>query len=105
RDGRLAWLGPNLWGSPYEPTPILQIRFRGRRKLLCACRVFLRQRLGASARLRVVRAEGFGLANVELNVPVKPETVFQSGSVAKQFTAAAVMMLVEEGKIGLDDPL
>jgi len=54
---------------------------------------------------KVVRAEGFGLANVELNVPVKPETVFQSGSVGKQFTATAVMMLVEEGKIGLDDPL
>lgn len=52
-----------------------------------------------------IRAEGFGLANVELNVPVKPETIFQSGSVGKQFTAAAVMMLVETGKIGLDDPI
>lgn len=45
------------------------------------------------------------MANVELQVPVKPETIFQSGSVGKQFTATAVMMLVEEGKIGLDDPL
>lgn len=54
---------------------------------------------------KVVQAEGFGLANVELQVPVKPETVFQSGSVGKQFTATAVMMLVEEGEIGLDDPL
>ena len=54
---------------------------------------------------RIVRAEGFGLANVELQVPVKPETIFQSGSVGKQFTATAVMMLVEEGKVGLDDPL
>jgi CubicO group peptidase (beta-lactamase class C family) len=52
-----------------------------------------------------IRAEGFGLANVELNVPVKPETIFQSGSMGKQFTATAVMLLVEEGKIGLDDPL
>ena len=52
-----------------------------------------------------VQAEGFGLANLELQVPVKPETVFQSGSVGKQFTATAVMMMVEEGKIGLDDPL
>jgi CubicO group peptidase (beta-lactamase class C family) len=49
--------------------------------------------------------KGYGLANVEHNVPVKPETIFQSGSVGKQFTAFAVMMLVEEGKIGLDDPL
>lgn len=54
---------------------------------------------------KIIRAEGFGLANVELQVPVKPETIFQSGSVGKQFTATAVMMLVEEGKIGLDDPL
>jgi CubicO group peptidase (beta-lactamase class C family) len=54
---------------------------------------------------KIVRSEGFGLANVELQVPVKPETIFQSGSVGKQFTATAVMMLVEEGKIGLDDPL
>lgn len=54
---------------------------------------------------KIVTAEGFGLANVELQVPVKPETVFQSGSVGKQFTATAVMMLVEEGKIGLDDSL
>jgi CubicO group peptidase (beta-lactamase class C family) len=54
---------------------------------------------------QIVRAEGFGLANVELQVPVKPETVFQSGSMGKQFTATAVMMLVEEGKVALDDPL
>lgn len=54
---------------------------------------------------KIVKAEGFGLANVELQVPVKPETIFQSGSVGKQFTATAVMMLVEEGKISLDDPL
>src|SRR3984957_10491769 len=53
----------------------------------------------------IVQAEGFGLANVELQVPVKPETIFQSGSVGKQFTATAVMMLVEENKIALDDPL
>jgi CubicO group peptidase (beta-lactamase class C family) len=54
---------------------------------------------------QTLRAEGFGLANVELNVAVKPETIFQSGSVGKQFTATAMMMLVEAGKVGLDDPL
>jgi CubicO group peptidase (beta-lactamase class C family) len=52
-----------------------------------------------------VRSEGYGLASVELNVPVTPQTIFQSGSVGKQFTATAVMMLVEAGKIGLDDTL
>jgi CubicO group peptidase (beta-lactamase class C family) len=54
---------------------------------------------------QIVRSDGFGLANVELEVPVKPATIFQSGSVGKQFTATGVMMLVEEGKVGLEDPL
>lgn len=54
---------------------------------------------------KIVQSQGFGLANVELQVPVKPETIFQSGSVGKQFTATAVMMLAEESKIQLDDPL
>ena len=53
----------------------------------------------------IVKAKGFGYSNLELQVPVRPETVFQSGSVGKQFTATAVMMLVEEGKVRLDDPI
>jgi CubicO group peptidase (beta-lactamase class C family) len=54
---------------------------------------------------RIAILKSYGLANVELQVPVKPETVFQSGSIGKQFTAAAVMILVEEGKISLDDKI
>jgi CubicO group peptidase (beta-lactamase class C family) len=54
---------------------------------------------------KIVRAQGYGLANVELNVPVHPETIFQSGSMGKEFTATAIMMLVEEGKIALDDQI
>ncbi len=54
---------------------------------------------------KIVFAKGYGLSNVELNVAVKPATIFQSGSVGKQFTATAIMMLVEEGKIGLGDSL
>jgi CubicO group peptidase (beta-lactamase class C family) len=53
----------------------------------------------------IVIAKGYGLANVEHQVPVKPETIFQSGSMGKQFTATAVMMLVEEGKLSLDDKI
>lgn len=52
-----------------------------------------------------VKMEGYGLANVEHQVPVTPDTVFQSASVGKQFTAAAIMRLVEQGKLSLDDPL
>lgn len=46
---------------------------------------------------------GYGFANLEHRVPVKPETIFQSGSVGKQFTATLVMMLVEEKKLNLED--
>jgi CubicO group peptidase (beta-lactamase class C family) len=54
---------------------------------------------------KIVKAEGYGIANLEWDAPVKPDTLFQSGSVGKQFAATAVMMLVEEGKVGLDDPV
>lgn len=54
---------------------------------------------------KVVKAKGYGLANVELKVAAAPETVYQIQSITKQFTATGVMMLVEEGKIGLDDPI
>jgi CubicO group peptidase (beta-lactamase class C family) len=53
----------------------------------------------------IILAKGYGFANVEHGVAVKPETIFQSGSVGKQFTATAVMMLVEEGKISLDEKI
>jgi CubicO group peptidase (beta-lactamase class C family) len=53
----------------------------------------------------ILLARGYGFANVEHQVPAKPETIFQSGSTGKQFTATAVMMLVEEGKLSLDDKL
>jgi CubicO group peptidase (beta-lactamase class C family) len=54
---------------------------------------------------QVVKAKGYGLANVELNVPAAKNTVYELGSIGKQFTATAVMMLVEEGKINLDDKI
>src|SRR4051812_14992043 len=50
----------------------------------------------------VILAKGYGLSNVELRVPVTAETMFQSGSVGKQFTSAAVMLQVQDGKLGLD---
>jgi CubicO group peptidase (beta-lactamase class C family) len=53
----------------------------------------------------VFSAKGYGEANVEHHVPVSAETVFQSGSVGKQFTSAAVMLLVQDGKIALSDSI
>jgi D-alanyl-D-alanine carboxypeptidase len=54
---------------------------------------------------KVVLAAGYGFANLEHGVRVTPQTVFQSGSVGKQFTAMAVMVLIEEKKLDLDDPI
>lgn len=47
--------------------------------------------------------QGYGLANIERKIPVTPDTVFQIASTTKPFTAMCVMMLVEEGKISLDE--
>ena len=61
--------------------------------------------IGVYSRGKVLLAKGYGLANVELSVPVTPQTLFQSGSVGKQFVSAAIMMLVEQRKISLDDSI
>ena len=50
-------------------------------------------------------AKGYGYSNVEHRVPVTSETIFQSGSLGKQFTSALVMTLVEEGRLGLEDSI
>jgi len=50
-------------------------------------------------------AKGYGLADIENAVPATAETVYRIGSLTKQFTAAAIMQLVERGEIGLDDPV
>lgn len=54
---------------------------------------------------KTIKSSGYGLANVELNVPATPDTIYEIGSVTKQFTGTAVMMLVEENKIKLDDSI
>jgi CubicO group peptidase (beta-lactamase class C family) len=54
---------------------------------------------------RIVRAQGFGKANIELGVSVHPDTLFKTGAVGMQFTAVAVMLLVEDGKVRLDDSI
>jgi CubicO group peptidase (beta-lactamase class C family) len=61
--------------------------------------------IGVYRRGHVLLAEGYGLADVELTVPVTPETLFQSGSTGKQYISAAIMMLVEAGKLFLDDSI
>jgi CubicO group peptidase (beta-lactamase class C family) len=53
----------------------------------------------------IVLARGYGYANVEHHVPATDSTVYEVGSVSKQFTAAAVVMLAEQGRLSLDDPI
>jgi D-alanyl-D-alanine carboxypeptidase len=54
---------------------------------------------------RIIFTKGYGRANIEDDVPVTPETVFRIGSLTKQFTAASVMVLAQEGKLSVDDKL
>jgi len=54
---------------------------------------------------KIIREQGYGFADLENQVKVTPATVFQSGSVGKTFTAALVMLLAQDGKLSLDDPI
>ena len=54
---------------------------------------------------KVVLRKGYGLSNVELGVPLGPEDVFEIGSITKQFTAAAVLLLEEQGKLRVEDEI
>jgi len=54
---------------------------------------------------KVLYRKAFGMANLELNVPMRPEHVFEIGSITKQFTSVAILMLMEQGKLSLQDPI
>lgn len=61
--------------------------------------------VGVSRGGEVLLTRGYGMANLETGTPITPETIFESGSVAKQFTAAATLLLATDGKLSLDDPV
>jgi len=54
---------------------------------------------------RIIYARGYGIANLEYNIPIIPQSVFRVGSVSKQFTAMCIAILAEKGKISLDDDI
>lgn len=54
---------------------------------------------------KVIYRQAFGVANLELTVPMTSENVFELGSITKQFTSVAILMLIEQGKLGLDDEI
>ncbi len=53
----------------------------------------------------VIYRKGIGMANLELGVPIEPDMVFRLGSITKQFTATAILMLMQQGKLALDEPI
>jgi len=54
---------------------------------------------------KIIYSRGYGMANLEYNVPITPETIFEAGSVSKQFTAAAIQLLCRDGKLALADDI
>src|SRR5688500_8127739 len=61
--------------------------------------------VGVSAGRRPVLFKAYGMADLEHDVRNTPDTIFEAGSVAKQFTAMAVQLLAGDGKLSLDDPV
>jgi len=53
----------------------------------------------------VIYKKAFGKASLELNVPMQPAMIFRIGSVTKQYTAVAILQLIEQGKISLQDSI
>ena len=54
---------------------------------------------------QVIKAKGYGYANLEVRAPTRVDTIFPAGSITKQFTATAIMLLVEQGRLKLDDSI
>jgi len=61
--------------------------------------------VAVASRGQIIHLKTYGMANVELSVPVTDSTVFEIGSISKQFASAAAMLLVQENKLRLDDPI
>ena len=108
-----AWLAVLLWSLPagparaqngdeLDPSLVPRIdsvfrRFGAPGSPGCA--------LGVMRGGKLAYAKGYGLASIELGVPITPATVFDIGSVSKQFTALAVVLLAQDGKLSLDDEI
>lgn len=54
---------------------------------------------------KIIKSQSYGMANIELNAPVTDETMFEIASNSKQYTAGAIMLLAQDGKLKLDDSI
>ena len=61
--------------------------------------------VGVAQNAKTVLLRGYGMANLETTAPITASTIFESGSVAKQFTATAILLLARDGRLNLDDPV
>ncbi len=88
-----------------------EIRLPKEQEIDVAVNLIMKQQGGVGSAVAVIKdgvpllMKGYGWANLEHMVPVTADTVFQSGSIAKMFTATGIMMLIRDGKISLDDKL
>jgi len=104
----LSWLAvigtfaaPAVWGHDTDPLPSLSRmvkEFMVQYQVPGAALAIIRDN-------RLVYANGFGYANLEQQLPVSPRSLFRIASVSKPFTALAILQLVEQGRLGLDDPV
>ncbi|HEV3139471.1 MAG TPA: serine hydrolase, partial [Vicinamibacterales bacterium] len=60
--------------------------------------------VGAAVAGKPVLSKAYGMADLEHDVKIAPDTIFEAGSVSKQFTAASVLLLAREGRLSIDDP-
>ena len=96
-----------MWSLFAAPPAAAQAPLRGRLDAFVRAELARQKVPGVAVAVvshgKVLLAKGYGFANLEHQVPVTPDTLFQSGSLGKQFTAMAVMLQVEAGKLSLSD--
>ena len=98
--GSLGALAQNAPQSPDSPTKRVDELFQNMDTTVspgCA--------LAVMKDSRIIYERGYGMADLDHNIPITPKTVFHVASMSKQFTAASVLMLAQEGKLSLDDPV
>jgi CubicO group peptidase (beta-lactamase class C family) len=93
------------WSSPRHLTPVIEAKIDAAAKQEVDSGKVAGAAVAVMRDGRLVFARGYGHANLELATPVNANTVFRIGSLTKQFTAAAVLLLAEQGKLKIDDKL
>ncbi len=102
--GLVLFLGSAAWAQKVVPPPdaaakVGKIFARFNHTDTPGCAV------GASLDGAIALSAAYGMSDLEHNIALSPDSVFEPGSVTKQFTAAAVLLLAQEGKLSLDDPV